>query len=76
MGTDHGAAAPLFVVGPVEKPGLVGDHPDLARLDDGDLIHHTDFRRVYATMLERWLGLPAAPIVGEGFAPLDLLKPA
>ena len=73
QGTDHGAAAPLFVVGPVQNAGLVGDHPNLDRLDDGDLIHHTDFRRVYATMLERWLGVSAAPIVGEGFAPMDLL---
>lgn len=71
-GTDHGAAAPLFVVGPVKQPGLVGDHPSLDDLDDGDLKHHTDFRRVYAAMLERWLGLPAAPILGDGFAPLDL----
>ena len=73
MGTDHGAAAPLFVVGPVATPGLVGAHPSLEALDDGDLVHHTDFRRVYATMLERWLGLPSAPILGDGFAPLDLM---
>ncbi len=73
MGTDHGAGAPLFVVGPVTQPGLVGAHPALDNLDDGDLIHHTDFRRVYATMLEPWLGLPAAPIIGAGFPPLRLL---
>ena len=41
-------------------------------LDDGDLKHHTDFRRVYASLLDDWLGVPAAPVVGEGFAPLDL----
>ena len=73
-GTDHGAAAPVFVVGPVAAPGLVGPHPDFGTLDDGDLIHHTDFRRVYAALLEDWLGLPAAPIVGEGFAPLGLFR--
>ncbi|HEX8203308.1 MAG TPA: DUF1501 domain-containing protein [Isosphaeraceae bacterium] len=71
-GTDHGAAAPVFVVGPVARAGLVGEHPSLDDLDDGDLRHHTDFRRVYAALLERWLGLPAAPIVGPGFEPLDL----
>jgi uncharacterized protein (DUF1501 family) len=76
MGTDHGAAAPLFVVGPVSRPGLVGEHPRLDDLDDGDLKHHTDFRRVYATLLETWLGCPAAPIVGPGFAPLNLLPAA
>lgn len=71
-GTDHGAAAPLFVVGPVKQAGLIGEHPSLDDLDDGDLKHHTDFRRVYAAMLERWLGLPAAPVLGEGFPPLEL----
>ena len=57
-GTDHGAAAPVFVVGPVAQAGLVGAHPSLDDLDDGDLKHHTDFRRVYATLLETWLGCP------------------
>ena len=73
-GTDHGAAAPVFVVGPVATPGLVGPHPDLETLDDGDLIHHTDFRRVYAALLGDWLGLPAEPVMGAGFAPLGLFR--
>ena len=72
QGTDHGAAAPLFVVGPVRQSGLVGAHPDLEALDDGDLKFHTDFRRVYAALLQSWLGIPSEPIVGAGFAPLDL----
>lgn len=76
QGTDHGAAAPVFVVGPVKTPGLVGAHPDLDRLVDGDLAHHTDFRRIYASLLDDWLGLPAGPIVGEGFPPLDMLPAA
>jgi uncharacterized protein (DUF1501 family) len=71
-GTDHGAAAPVFVVGPVAKPGLVGAHPSFDDLDDGDLKHHTDFRRVYASLLESWLGCPSAPVVGEGFSPIGL----
>ena len=71
-GTDHGAAAPVFVLGPVAKAGLVGEHPSFDDLDDGDLKHHTDFRRVYASLLDTWLGLPSAPIVGEGFAPIGL----
>ncbi|MFO0950393.1 MAG: DUF1501 domain-containing protein [Isosphaeraceae bacterium] len=74
FGTDHGAAAPVFVTGPVARPGLVGDHPSLEKLDDGDLIHHTDFRRVYAALLERWLGVPAEPVLGPGFAPIDLFR--
>lgn len=76
MGTDHGAAAPLFVVGPVAKAGLIGAHPSLESLDEGDLKHHTDFRRVYATLLETWLGCPSAPVIGSGFPPLELFKPA
>ncbi len=71
-GTDHGAAAPLFVVGPVSRPGLVGAHPSFDDLDDGDLKHHTDFRRVYASLLEGWLGCPAAPVVGAEFRPMEL----
>jgi uncharacterized protein (DUF1501 family) len=76
QGTDHGAAAPLFVVGPVRKAGLVGAHPDLESLDDGDLKFHTDFRRVYASLLETWLGCPSEPVVGPGFPPLELFKQA
>lgn len=75
QGTDHGAAAPVFVMGPVARPGLVGDHPSLETLDDGDLIHHTDFRRVYASLLETWLGVTSADLIGPGFAPLDLFAP-
>jgi uncharacterized protein (DUF1501 family) len=72
QGTDHGAAAPLFVVGPMRQGGLVGAHPDLEALDDGDLKFHTDFRRVYAALLESWLGCPSAPVVGAGFPALEL----
>lgn len=73
-GTDHGAAAPVFVLGPVAKPGLVGDHPSLDDLDDGDLKHHTDFRRVYASLLDHWLGVPSEPILGPDFEPLPLFS--
>jgi len=75
-GTDHGAAAPVFLVGPVARPGLVGDHPSLDKLDDGDLKFHTDFRRVYATLLADWLGCPPEPILGKGFEPLALFRHA
>jgi uncharacterized protein (DUF1501 family) len=77
-GTDHGAAAPVFVVGPVEQAGLIGAHPSLEEeeLDEGDLRFHTDFRRIYASMLDNWLGVPASPVIGEGFDPLPLMPPA
>lgn len=71
-GTDHGAAAPVFVVGPVKSAGLIGAHPNLDKLEDGDLKHHTDFRRIYATLLDTWLECPSVPVVGPGFDPLPL----
>lgn len=55
-GTDHGAAAPLFLSGPKLPQLQVGSLPSLVDLDDGDLKHHTDFRRVYASVIENWLG--------------------
>jgi uncharacterized protein (DUF1501 family) len=73
-GTDHGAASCLFVAGPAVKGGPVGAHPSLKDLDSGDLIHHTDFRRVYATLLDRWLGVESRTILGGAFEPLELLK--
>jgi uncharacterized protein (DUF1501 family) len=63
-GTDHGAASCLFVAGPSVKGGVVGKHPSLAELDSGDLTYHTDFRRVYATMLDSWLGCDSKAVLG------------
>jgi uncharacterized protein (DUF1501 family) len=74
QGTDHGAAAPVFLVGPVATAGLFGAHPSLDDLDDGDLKFHTDFRRVYAALLADWLDCPPASVVGAGFPPLPLFR--
>jgi uncharacterized protein (DUF1501 family) len=58
LGTDHGAANLMFVAGKQVKGGQYGEIPSLTKLDPGDnLIHTTDFRRVYATMISGWLGL-------------------
>ena len=73
-GTDHGAASCLFVAGPGLKAGAVGAHPSLADLDDGDLKYHTDFRRVYATLLDAWLGCDSRLVLGGNFDHLDALK--
>ncbi len=73
-GTDHGAAAPLFLFGGALQGGLVGQHPSLTKLERGDLVHHTDFRSVYATLLEQWLKTPSAPVLGREFANLSLLR--
>ena len=72
-GTDHGEAAPVFLIGGGVKGGLYGQHPDLGRLNMGNLAFSTDFRNVYATVLERWLGRPSGPIVGSNFTMLPLL---
>jgi uncharacterized protein (DUF1501 family) len=63
-GTDHGAASCLFLAGPSVKGGVVGPHPSLADLDAGDLKFHTDFRRVYATLLDGWLGCDSKAVLG------------
>ena len=73
-GTDHGGAAPMFLVGSRLRGGLVGRHPDLGALDAGGLRFHTDFRQVYATLAERWLGIDGRGLVGESFPMLDLIK--
>src|SRR5204863_2339165 len=62
-GTDHGAAAPVFVLGGKVKGGVYGAYPSLTDLDDGDLKFTTDFRGVYATLLERWLNANAKQVL-------------
>ncbi len=74
QGTDHGAAAPLFLAGNNVKPGLIGKHPSLTDLEDGDVKFHTDYRRVYATLLEQWLGCKAESVLGRQFNSLPCLK--
>jgi len=57
-GTDHGTAAPLFVIGQNVNGGIFGKNPDLAELDNnGDLIYEFDFRQIYATLLQDHLGM-------------------
>ena len=73
-GTDHGSAAPMLLAGGKLKAGLVGPHPSLTALENGGPKHHTDFRRVYATVLDRWLGLDSRAVLGEKFEPLDVLR--
>jgi uncharacterized protein (DUF1501 family) len=70
-GTDHGAAAPMFVVGGKVNGGLHGQYPSLADLQDGDLKYTVDFRSVYATLLEKWLNADSTAVLGNKF---DLMK--
>ena len=67
-GTDHGTAAPMFLVGPAVKPGVFANHPSLIDLDQGDLKYAIDFRSVYASVLEDWLKAPSEKILRGKFA--------
>jgi uncharacterized protein (DUF1501 family) len=73
-GTDHGAGGGAFVLGKPVHGGLHGEYPSLdpADHDTGDLRHTNDFRGLYATVLEDWMGMPAPPIVGGNFEKLPL----
>jgi uncharacterized protein (DUF1501 family) len=74
-GTDHGAAAPMFVVGDKLKAGLLGQYPSLAPADlfQGDIKFTVDFRTVYASVLENWLKTRSEPVLGRKFEPLQLV---
>jgi uncharacterized protein (DUF1501 family) len=73
-GTDHGAAAPLFLAGGGVKAGLLGQMPSLLPNDlfDGDVKYNTDFRSVYATVLEKHLGVKSAPILKRDFPTINV----
>jgi uncharacterized protein (DUF1501 family) len=73
-GTDHGAAAPMFLFGPAVKAGCWGKHPSLTDLDQGDLRFNVDFRNVYATVLQNWMDAPSKPILGQQFKTMNILK--
>jgi uncharacterized protein (DUF1501 family) len=74
-GTDHGAAAPMFVIGNKVKAGLLGKYPSLAPQDlyQGDVKYNVDFRSVYAGVLENWLKTKSAPVLGKQFSPLAVV---
>ena len=69
-GTDHGAAGVSFVIGPRVKGGMYSQYPETRAeaLEQGDLVPNQDFRGVYTTIIEDWLGLEAAPIVNGTFS--------
>ncbi len=79
LGTDHGTAGPMFAITKNLSTRIVGKHPSLTDLDgadlkSGDLKHHTDFRRVYASVLEKWLSLKSEPVLFGNYEPLDFLS--
>lgn len=74
QGTDHGAAAPAFLTGAQVKGGLHGKHPSLDDLDQGDLKFHTDFRSIYSTLLQDWLGVDPKKIIAGQYTALPLFN--
>ncbi len=74
QGTDHGTAAPLFVMsGALKQGGVIGDAPDLNIPTKGDLTYKIDFRQVYATVLDKWLETPPETVLGQKFTELPFL---
>ncbi len=73
-GTDHGSASIAWVVGGRVKGGLVGDAPSLDALEDGDLAVTTDFRRLYASILDGWLGVASPGVLSGQFSPLPIFR--
>ena len=74
-GTDHGTSSVHFAAGGRVAGGFHGEQPRLDRLGgDGNTGYALDFRSVYATVLERWWGLPSEPIVGGRFAPVPFVR--
>jgi uncharacterized protein (DUF1501 family) len=76
-GTDHGAAAPVFMIGSRINPGLLGQAPSLAPADltkGGDIKFSTDFRSVYAAVLDQWLQTKSELVLGKSFKAFPLLK--
>jgi uncharacterized protein (DUF1501 family) len=74
LGTDHGAAAPMFLIGSRVKGGLHGPVPDLEHLEDGDVKFTEDFRSVYATTLDQWMGTDSVTVLGQKFEHVAALK--
>ncbi|EDY81287.1 conserved hypothetical protein [Verrucomicrobiia bacterium DG1235] len=72
-GTDHGTAAPLFVMGSKLKGSLHGDAPKLNVGKNKDLKYTTDFRSAYSTVIDQWLGGNHQSVLGDTFQPLDFL---
>jgi len=75
-GTDHGSGGVAFVLGDSVNGGLYGEYPKLGLSDqlEGDVHFNTDFRQVYATLLEDVLGVESEPVLKDKFSTLDLVK--
>jgi len=74
-GTDHGSGGVAFIIGDQIKGGLYGQYPSLApdQLLEGDLHYNNDFRGLYSTLLEQWMGLDPQPIVGRNLEQMNFI---
>jgi len=73
-GTDHGTAGPVFLIGNQVLAGLHGDLPDLNQLENDDLKYHTDFRQVYADVLENWFQTDSREILSGSWLPSGAIR--
>ena len=73
-GTDHGTCGPVFVAGDAIKPGILSKYPSLTDLDDNEMKATVDFRRIYASLLEDWMGIEATAPLGGSFKPLSVVR--
>ena len=73
-GTDHGKAAPMFLIGSKVKGGFYGPNPDLSNLDQGDVPFSIDFRQMYATALDSWVGGDSETVLGQKFEAMPVFN--
>jgi len=73
-GTDHGTAAPMFIIGSSINGGIIGDQPSLTNLDNGNLKYKIDFRNVYSTVLDKWLDADSKSVLGDKFDNIGLFR--
>jgi uncharacterized protein (DUF1501 family) len=77
LGTDHGTAGPAFVIGKPVIGGHYGRMPSLTDLDDGNLKYTTDYRRIYSTLIQGWMGHDhAATILRDDFSAIPMFASA
>jgi len=73
-GTDHGTAAPMYFIGDQVRPGLLGQHPSLVDLDQGDLRFNVDFRCLYTAVLADWMKANPKEILGGTYRKAEILS--
>jgi uncharacterized protein (DUF1501 family) len=73
-GTDHGTSAPMFIIGRMVTGGIYGESPTLPANRYEDMDYHVDFRTVYGTVLDNWLGIPSQRILGHKSETLDFIR--